>query len=83
MCYCKIFILGFGEFKDKYVGVRIMVIYEVNGDKCKIFYLISLYFDKFMVYDIEIGKLFDGKGLDGLDVKVSINWDKYRLLKMN
>lgn len=57
--------------------------YEVNGDKWKISYLNSLYPDKPMVYDIEIGKPFDGKGPDGSDVKVSINWDKHRLLKTN
>lgn len=28
-----------------------------------------------MIYDVEIGKLFDGKGFDGLDVKVCIIYD--------
>ncbi|XP_034328134.1 uncharacterized protein LOC128157715 [Crassostrea angulata] len=61
--------IGLGEFKEKYAGARTTVTYEVNGDKCKISYLTSLYPDKPMVYDIEIGKPFDGKGPDGSDVK--------------
>lgn len=61
--------IGLGEFKEKYAGARTTVTYEVNGDKCKISYLNSLYPDKPMVYDIEIGKPFDGKGPDGSDVK--------------
>lgn len=56
--------------------------YEINGDKWKITYVSSTYPDQPMVYDIEIGKPFDGKAPDGSDVKVCIICDRQRLCIM-
>lgn len=82
-CWCKTTILliwttlvsGLGEYKDKYKDERSTMTYEINGNKWKITYLSSMYPDQPMVYDVEIGKPFDGKGPDGSDVKVCIIHD--------
>lgn len=64
--------IGLGEYKDKYKDARSTMTYEINGDKWKITYVSSIYPDQPMVYEVEIGKPFDGKGPDGSDVKTTI-----------
>ncbi|XP_052713671.1 uncharacterized protein LOC128187311 [Crassostrea angulata] len=64
--------IGLGEYKDKYKDERSTMTYEINGNKWKITYLSSMYPDQPMVYDVEIGKPFDGKGPDGSDVKTTM-----------